>query len=116
MRQPGSLGWNVWRALIGVGYLAAAGFNLFFTLPEGDLGWFADNAWSPLLADSSATISDHVWLYQTISFLRRPFAGWDLASMVRQRVRRASGLHPAPMSIMPCGRIRPDMPSTVPGE
>ena len=51
MRKAGRLGWNLWRALIGVGYLAAAGFNSFFTLPHGNLEWFADGAWSPFLAD-----------------------------------------------------------------
>ena len=41
--------WNVWRGVIGVGYLVAAGFNLFFTLPRGELSWFAENAWWPWL-------------------------------------------------------------------
>ena len=42
-------GWNVWRGVIGVGYLVAAGFNLLFTLPKGELSWFAENAWWPWL-------------------------------------------------------------------
>ena len=50
-RKIGGTGWNLWRAFIGVAYLVAAGFNLFFTLPEGDLSWFADAAWFPFLAD-----------------------------------------------------------------
>jgi hypothetical protein len=44
-------GWNLWRGLVGVGYLTAAAFNLLYTLPAGDLHWFAEMAWSPLLAD-----------------------------------------------------------------
>lgn len=33
-----------------MGYLVAAGSNLLFTLPRGDLVWFADSAWFPFLA------------------------------------------------------------------
>lgn len=50
-RRPGGIGWNIWRAIVGATYLAAAAFNLFFTLPTGDLRWLADNAWFPALAD-----------------------------------------------------------------
>jgi hypothetical protein len=49
-RKIGGTGWNLWRGLVGTAYLVAAGFNLFFTLPEGDLGWSADSAWFPFLA------------------------------------------------------------------
>ena len=49
VRRVGSGGWNVWRGLVGAGYLLAAAFNLFFTLPKGDLAWFAENAWLPVL-------------------------------------------------------------------
>ena len=48
-RANAGLGWNVWRGVIGLGYLVAAGFNLFFTLPRADLSWFAANAWWPWL-------------------------------------------------------------------
>lgn len=49
-RRPiGGTGWNVWRAVIGVFYLAAAGFNLTYTLPKtneaGLLDGYADGAW-----------------------------------------------------------------------
>jgi hypothetical protein len=50
-RKIGGAGWNIWRGVVGVAYLVAAGFNLFSTLPEGDLGWFADSAWFPFLGD-----------------------------------------------------------------
>lgn len=48
-RKVGAGGWNVWRVVVGVGYLVAAAFNLFSTLPKGDLAWFAENAWLPTL-------------------------------------------------------------------
>ena len=51
MRKIGRNGWTAWRAFVGVAYLVAAAFNLFVTLPTGDLSWFADNAWSPALTD-----------------------------------------------------------------
>ena len=50
-RKIGGRGWNIWRGIVGVAYLVAAGFNLFFTLSKGDLGSFADNAWLPVLGD-----------------------------------------------------------------
>ena len=49
-RSSAGPGWNAWRSIIALAYLAAAGFNLFFTLPKGDLSWFADAAWTPILA------------------------------------------------------------------
>ena len=50
-RPAGGPGWNIWRGTVGAAYLAAAGFNLLFTLPQGDLSSFADNAWHPVLAE-----------------------------------------------------------------
>jgi hypothetical protein len=48
-RRVGTGPWNVWRGVVALGYLVAAAFNLFFTLPQGDLAWFAENAWLPVL-------------------------------------------------------------------
>ncbi len=51
-RPPGRSGWNVWRAVIGVAYLAAAGFNAVYTLPRADqLDGYADGAWFGFLSD-----------------------------------------------------------------
>ncbi len=49
-RRPiGGTGWNIWRAVVGLLYLAAAVFNLIYTLPRTDepglLEGFADGAW-----------------------------------------------------------------------
>lgn len=48
-RRIGGTAWNVWRAVIGVFYLAAAVFNLTYTLPrsnEADIfEGYADGAW-----------------------------------------------------------------------
>ncbi len=48
-RPVGGAGWNVWRGIIGVFYLAAALFNAGYTLPrtgEPDLlAGYADGAW-----------------------------------------------------------------------
>lgn len=44
------VGWNAWRAFIGVAYLAAAIFNTIYTLPRSDeLDGYADGAWFPFL-------------------------------------------------------------------
>ena len=51
VRKIGGTGWNIWRGVVGVAYLVAAAFNLLFTLPRGDLGWFAESAWVPFLQD-----------------------------------------------------------------
>jgi hypothetical protein len=61
-RKIGGAGWNIWRGVVGVAYLVAAAFNLFFTLPEGDLGWFADSAWFPFLENfvREAVVPNHV--------------------------------------------------------
>lgn len=51
-RPPGRRGWNIWRAVIGVAYLAAAGFNTVYTLPRADqLDDYADGAWFGFLGD-----------------------------------------------------------------
>jgi hypothetical protein len=51
-RPPGRKGWNAWRAVIGVAYLAAAGFNAVYTLPRTDqLDGYADGAWFGFLSD-----------------------------------------------------------------
>lgn len=48
-RRIGGTGWNIWRAVIGVFYLAAAAFNLTYTLPRtsevGLLEGYAEGAW-----------------------------------------------------------------------
>lgn len=45
-RAIGGAGWNLWRALVGVAYLAAAAFNVGYTLPRSDeLDGYADGAW-----------------------------------------------------------------------
>lgn len=51
-RHAGGKGWNAWRAVIGVAYLAAAGFNTVYTLPRTDqLDGYADGAWFGFLSD-----------------------------------------------------------------
>ena len=48
-RRIGGTAWNIWRAVIGVFYLAAAVFNLTYTLPRsneaGIFEGYADGAW-----------------------------------------------------------------------
>ncbi len=45
-RPVGGTGWNLWRAFIGLAYLAAAVFNAIYTLPRSDeLDGYADGAW-----------------------------------------------------------------------
>jgi hypothetical protein len=48
-RRFGGTAWNLWRGFIGVFYLAAAAFNLTYTLPKTDeaglLDGYADGAW-----------------------------------------------------------------------
>ena len=51
-RTFGGIGWNIWRAFIGIAYLAAAVFNTVYTLPRSDqLDGYADGAWFPFLGD-----------------------------------------------------------------
>lgn len=51
-RTIGGTGWNIWRAFIGIAYLAAAVFNTVYTLPRSDqLDGYADGAWFPFLGD-----------------------------------------------------------------
>lgn len=51
-RPTGRGSWNVWRAVIGLGYLAAAVFNAVYTLPRSDeLDGYADGAWFGFLRD-----------------------------------------------------------------
>ena len=54
-RNQGGTGWNIWRAAISVLYLAAAAFNLGYTLPnardEGLFDGYADGAWFGFLGD-----------------------------------------------------------------
>lgn len=51
-RPPAGRGWKVWRATVGVFYLAAAAFNLAYTLPRAGepelFEGYADGAWLPL--------------------------------------------------------------------
>ena len=43
-RTIGGIGWNIWRAFIGIAYLAAAVFNTVYTLPRSDQhDGYADN-------------------------------------------------------------------------
>ena len=45
-------GWSLWRAVVGIAYLASATFNFVYTLPRSDeLDSYADGAWFPFLAD-----------------------------------------------------------------
>lgn len=48
-RRLGGPGWNAWRGVVGLFYLAAAVFNLTYTLPKTDeaglLDGYADGAW-----------------------------------------------------------------------
>lgn len=52
-RRLGGPGWNVWRGVVGAFYLAAAVFNLTYTLPRTDeaglLDGYADGAWFGVL-------------------------------------------------------------------
>lgn len=51
-RPAGRKGWNAWRAVVGVAYLAAAGFNAVYTLPRTEqLDGYADGAWFGFLGD-----------------------------------------------------------------
>ena len=51
-RTFGGIGWNIWRAFIGIAYLAAAVFNTVYTLPRSDqLDGYAEGAWFPFLED-----------------------------------------------------------------
>lgn len=54
-RPLGRTGFNTWRGLIGVAYLAAALFNGLYTLPRTDeanlLDGYADGAWFAFLED-----------------------------------------------------------------
>jgi hypothetical protein len=63
-RAPGSrptagLGWDVWRAVIGLAYLAAA-FNTVYTLPrsdeEGMFDDYAEGAWFGFLEDYMSNV------------------------------------------------------------
>ncbi|MGI9612000.1 MAG: hypothetical protein ACR2QO_03760 [Acidimicrobiales bacterium] len=51
-RPLGRKGWNVWRAVVGLAYLAAAGFNTAYTLRRIDeLDGYADGAWFGFLSN-----------------------------------------------------------------
>lgn len=51
-RKTGGVGWNIWRTIIGLAYLAAAAFNTIYTLPRSDqLDGYAEGAWFPFLKD-----------------------------------------------------------------
>ncbi|NIA25681.1 MAG: hypothetical protein GWP04_08945 [Gammaproteobacteria bacterium] len=51
-RRVGGIGWNIWRGLIGVAYLAAAIFNAMYTFSRShELGGYAEGAWFPFLKD-----------------------------------------------------------------
>lgn len=54
-RRAAGAGWRAWRAAVGLLYLAAAAFNLAYTLPRaGDpevFEGYADGAWLPVLED-----------------------------------------------------------------
>lgn len=51
-RREAGTGWHVWRATIGITYLAAAVFNIVYTFPRGDeLDGYADGAWFGFLGD-----------------------------------------------------------------
>ena len=55
--MPGSrplagAGWDFWRAVVGLAYVAAAVFNAVYTLPRSDeLDDYADGAWFGFLED-----------------------------------------------------------------
>lgn len=51
-RPSAGPGWEILRAIVGFGYLAAAVFNTVYTLPRSDeLDGYADGAWFGFLAD-----------------------------------------------------------------
>jgi hypothetical protein len=51
-RPMASRGWTLWRAVVGVAYLASAVFNTVYTLPRSDeLDGYADGAWFGFLGD-----------------------------------------------------------------
>jgi len=51
-RQVGGVGWNVWRAVVGIAYLGFAAFNAAYTLPRShELDGYAEGAWFPFLED-----------------------------------------------------------------
>lgn len=51
-RKLASPAWQLWRAFIGIAYLAAAVFNTLYTLPRSDqLDGYAEGAWFSFLED-----------------------------------------------------------------
>ncbi len=52
-RRVGTAGWNVWRGFIGLAYLAAAVFNIVYTLPRQDevVANYGGDAWFGFLAE-----------------------------------------------------------------
>lgn len=74
-RPMGGTAWNVWRGVIGFGYLAAAVFNGIYTLPRTDqpdlLDGYADGAWLPFLEDLTRDVimpNDSVVMVAVILF------------------------------------------------
>jgi hypothetical protein len=51
-RPPAGIGWDIWRGVIGLSYLAAAVFNSVYTLPRSsELDEYAEGAWFGFLQD-----------------------------------------------------------------
>lgn len=52
-RRAAGVGWDVWRAVVGLAYLAAAAFNTVYTLPRSDeeevFDGYAEGAWFEFL-------------------------------------------------------------------
>lgn len=45
-RRLASIGWNIWRGIVGVFYLASAVFNAIYALPRNDeLDGYDEGAW-----------------------------------------------------------------------
>ena len=84
-RRLGGTAWNVWRAVIGAFYLAAAAFNLTYTLPRTDesglLEGYADGAWFGFLESVARDIlmpNDTLLMAAVVVF--EAMVGWAILS------------------------------------
>ncbi len=74
-RPLARIGWNVWRGVVGVFYLAAAIFNTVYTLPKTDepalLDGYADGAWFPFIENFTRDVlmpNDQLLMLLVIAF------------------------------------------------
>jgi hypothetical protein len=84
-RRLGGTGWNVWRGVIGAFYLAAAVFNLTYTLPKTDevglLEGYADGAWFGFIETFARDVlmpNDQLLMTAVIVF--ELIVGWAISS------------------------------------